>query len=107
MFMFGTTADRLRALKTNRISQIIAVDDGKQLCQDLQAVQRLIDNGTPLTIESRLEPDQRVRIRAGALQGLEGTVVRRKNATRIVVWVKMLQQGVSMDIEDYLLDPIE
>jgi hypothetical protein len=66
----------------------------------------LIDSGAALTIESRLEANQPVRVRAGALMGMEGIVVRRKNQTRLVVWVKMLQQGVSLEIEDYLLEPI-
>ncbi|MCC7083886.1 MAG: antitermination protein NusG [Pirellulales bacterium] len=107
VFIYGSPSDRTRALMTNRISQTLLVDDGRRLQRDLRNVQHLIDRGTPLTVESRLEPNQRVRVRAGALMGLEGIVQRRKNATRIAVWINMLQQGVSVEIEDYLLEPLD
>jgi transcription antitermination factor NusG len=106
VFVYGSREDRLRTLMTNRAAQVFAVDDGQRLRLDLQNIKMLIDSGAALTIESRLEANQPVRVRAGALMGMEGIVVRRKNQTRLVVWVKMLQQGVSLEIEDYLLEPI-
>jgi transcription antitermination factor NusG len=106
LFVHGSREDRVRTLMTNRAAQVFPVDDGERLRCDLQKIKILIESGAPLTIESRLEANQPVRVRAGALMGMEGIVVRRKNQTRLVVWVKMLQQGVSLEIEDYLLEPI-
>jgi transcription antitermination factor NusG len=77
------------------------------LYRDLLNIKRLIDSGAPLTVEARLHVGQHVRIRSGALTGLEGMVIKRKLATRLVVLIKMLQQGVSLEIDDYLLDPID
>jgi transcriptional antiterminator RfaH len=105
VFVHGSREDRLRTLMTNRVAQVFSVDDGQRLRTDLQNIQLLIESGAPLTIESRLEANQPVRVRAGALAGLEGIVVRRKNETRLVVWVKLLQQGVSLEIDDFLLEP--
>ncbi len=106
IFVHGTPEDRLRTLMTNRVAQVFPVEDGERLQIDLRSIQRLIEAGAPLTVESRLEANQPVRVRAGALAGMEGTVVKRKNETRLLVWVKMLQQGVSLEIEDYLLEPL-
>jgi transcription antitermination factor NusG len=106
LFVVGSDEDRVRALMTNRVAQVIPVGDVAQLKSDLQNIQMLIERGAPLTIESRLEPGQQVRIRSGPMAGLEGTVCKRKNQSRLIVWVNMLQQGVSLEIEDYLLDPI-
>ena len=92
---------------TNRVAQVLPVQDSQQLYRDLLNIKRLIDSGTPLTVEARLQAGQQVRVRSGALHGLEGIVVRRKLATRLVVLIKMLQQGVSLEIDDYLLEPID
>ena len=106
VFLKGTNKARLRALATNRVAQTIPCHDGQQLTTDPQKIKRLIDGGVPLTVEPRLKPNQRVRIRARALTGLEGMVLKRRNQLRLLVWVTMLQQGVSLDIDDYLLEPI-
>ena len=92
---------------TNRVAQVLPVQDSQQLYRDLLNIKRLIDSGAPLTVEARLQAGQQVRIRSGALHGLEGIVVKRKLATRLVVSIKMLQQGVSLEIDDYLLEPID
>jgi transcriptional antiterminator RfaH len=106
LFVYGSNDDRLRALMTNRAAHVFRCHEGNQLAADLQRIQRLIESGAPLTLEARLQPNQSVRVRSGPLADLEGTVLRRKNQTRLVVWVKMLHQGVSLEIEDCLLEPV-
>jgi hypothetical protein len=105
-FIYGTREHRLQALATDRVAQSFAVIDGARLRSELQRVEQLISAGVPLTIESRLQVNQRVRVRAGALAGMEGIICRRRNETRLIVWIQLLQQGVSLEIEDFLLEPI-
>ncbi|MCE2725676.1 MAG: hypothetical protein LW698_02715 [Planctomycetaceae bacterium] len=45
-----------------------------------------------------------VRVRTGALRGLEGTVVKRRGAERLVVAVRFLNQGASIELEDVDLE---
>ena len=54
VFMFGTEADRVASLTTNRISRILPVHDGAGLCHDLEQIERLIASGAPVTVEERL-----------------------------------------------------
>jgi transcription antitermination factor NusG len=107
VFMFGTDADRVASLTTNRISRILPVHDGAGLCHDLEQIERLIASGAPVTVEQRLAPGKRVRIRSGAFLGLEGTVLARQGATRLFVAVNFLKQGASIEIDDCLLEPID
>jgi transcription antitermination factor NusG len=107
VFMHGTEHERLAGLTTNRISQILAVDDGARLRHDLGQIYRLIASGAPVTLEQRLAPGRRVRIRHGALAGLEGTVLERRGGRRLFVAVDFLQQGASIDVEDFRLEPID
>ena len=106
VFLFGNELERTKSLTTNRISTILPVDDQHQLAQDLLQISRLIDTGAPLTVESRMCPGDIVRIKSGPMSGLEGTVIHRRGKTRLLVAVKMLQQGVSLEIDDFQLESL-
>jgi transcriptional antiterminator RfaH len=77
------------------------------LVYDLRQLRQLIAVGAPLTVESRLGPGQQVRVRQGPFAGLEGTVLKRRGKSRLLVSINFLQQGASVEIEDFLLDPFD
>jgi transcriptional antiterminator RfaH len=106
MFLFGNEEERVRSLATNRLSKVIPVANQAELFADLKQVAHLIQSGAALTVERRIEPGQRVRVKSGAFMGVEGTVISRLRQTRLLVAVRLLQQGVSVEIDDYLLEPI-
>ena len=106
VFLFGNELERTKSLTTNRISTILPVDNQPQLVEDLLQISRLIDTGAPLTVESRICPGDSVRIKSGPMAGFEGTVIHRRGKTRLLVAVKMLQQGVSLEIDDFQLEPL-
>ena len=101
-YVFSRLDDEQRrtALATNTVARWIPIADERMLVDDLRAIKRLIDTEQPLTPEARLEPGQAVRVRSGALRGLEGTVVRRRGTERLVVAVRFLNQGASIELED-------
>ncbi len=107
VFMFGSEQERLESLTSNRVSKVLLVPDPSRLRADLEQVFRLIDSGAPLTVEQRLAPGNRVRIRKGAMAGLEGTVLVRRGQTRLFVAVTFLQQGASVEVDDFNLEPID
>jgi len=104
VFLFGSGAQRHTAMTTNCVSRCLDVPDGRQLTGDLRAICRLIAAGQPLTPEARLDAGQAVRIRSGALMGLEGVVIRRANETRLLVAVNFLQRGASVQLDDCQLE---
>lgn len=106
VFLYGSDEERVQALTTNRISCILPVPEAERMTTDLRNVRALIACGAPLTVEARLQPGQRVRIKGGALMGLEGTIVCRRAETRLLIAVNYLQQGVSIQIDDYMVEPI-
>jgi transcription antitermination factor NusG len=106
VFLFGNEEERVASLTTNRVSRVLAVDDEDRLSHDLRQLHRMISSGVPLTVERRLAPGDRVRVRVGPLMGLEGTVLRRHGSTRLLVAIDFLQQGASVDIDDSLLERV-
>jgi transcription antitermination factor NusG len=107
VFLFGSDEERVRSLTTNRISRVLDVHDEERFEHDLRQVERLIAAKVPLTVESRLAPGHRVRVRFGPLAGLEGTVVTRRGEARLLVSVDFLQQGASVEIDDFMLEPLD
>jgi hypothetical protein len=106
LFMFADDIERIEALATKRVAHQFAPSDVQGVTRDLRHVRALIDSGAPLTVESRLHAGQRVRIKHGALLGVEGVIVSRRGGDRLLVAVEFLQQGVSILISDIQLEPI-
>jgi transcription antitermination factor NusG len=105
-YVFSRVDDdqRRTALATNTVARWLPVADPAGLLADLRSIKRLVDADRPLTPEARLEAGQEVRVRSGALAGIEGTVVKRRGAQRLVVAVRFLNQGVSIELEDVDLE---
>jgi transcription antitermination factor NusG len=107
VFLFGDEMARYRAMTTNCVARCLEVDDAAQLVHDLRQVRRLIQSDVPLTPEAKIQPGARVRVRTGALAGMEGVVVRRRGAACLLVAVQFLQQGALIQIDDFEVEPIE
>jgi len=107
VFLYGSEEERVLSLKTNRISRVLTVDDPGRLFHDLRQLRQLISSNAPLTVESRLVPGNRVRVRHGPLARLEGIVLTRRGKTRLLVSVDFLQRGASVEVDDFLLEPID
>jgi transcriptional antiterminator RfaH len=107
-YVFAPVDDEQRrdALATNTVARWISIADERMLVGDLRAIKRLVDSEFPLTPEARLEAGHLVRVRSGALRGVEGVVVKRHGEQRLVVAVRFLNQGASIELEDVDLERI-
>lgn len=106
VFVCGDESARYQAICTGCVSRHMPVEQTDLLVADLRQIQGLVSTSAPLAPESRLEPGQRVRIRNGTFAGYEGVIVRRDKEVRLVVYVRFMEQGVSVEIDDCQADPI-
>jgi transcriptional antiterminator RfaH len=106
LFLHGEEA-RLAALQTNHVAQVLAVPDGRQLFTDLVWVYRVMQGEAPLVPEERLRPGTPVRIVRGPLAGLEGVVLREGKQFRVLIEVHFLQQGVSVEVDNEMVRPLD
>lgn len=106
VFMFSSEEERYRAMTTNTISTCSIVEEHEQLVVDLRQIYEIIRADVPLTPESQLEAGNPCRVRTGPFQGYEGIVVRRDGKTRFLVSIRFLEQAVSMEIDEGLLEPV-
>lgn len=65
--------------------------------------------GRPDRVEPHpfLECGQRVRVKQGPLEGVEGILVRKKNLWRLVLSVDMLGQSAAIDIDAAAVEPCD
>jgi transcription antitermination factor NusG len=89
----------IRMLSIN--STPAAVDDS-----EIEAVKLCLEGGTALTPHPFIEVGDRVRVRSGLLEGLEGFVSRCKNERRFIVPISLINQSVSVEIDVELLEPL-
>ena len=106
IFLYGSDDERVFALATKRVKEACKMADFQEVQRELRQIERLISSATELSVECRLVPGGRVRVKRGLLAGLEGTVLDRDGQTRLCLPVKSLQQGVSVEIDRRLLEPL-
>ncbi len=107
VFVHGDAESRYKTLSTNCVSRILPVVDSAGLTRDLRQIHKLIECDEPLTVEARLQPGARVLIKSGRLAGLRGTILERNGATMLLVSVNFIQQGATVRLEDFDVEPAE
>jgi len=107
IFMFGDEASRVAALTTNCISKCNKVEEGEELIATLRKIKMIIDADVPMPPGGRLEPGNAVRVKSGHFAGFEGTVIRREGKTRFSLVIQYLNQGVSIEMDEALLESID
>jgi transcription antitermination factor NusG len=66
---------------------------------EIEAVRSVLHSGLGAEPCPFLSEGQRIRVRRGSLEGLEGILVKKKSDWRIVVSVAMLQRSVAVEID--------
>jgi transcriptional antiterminator RfaH len=106
VFLRGDEDARVQTLTTNMVANCLPVVDQAGLWSDLRKVYRLMGSELPLSPEDQLQPGTRVEITSGILAGLEGKVLRRGAQFRFVSEVRLLQRGVSIEVDSWMFKTI-
>jgi len=74
--------------------------------QEILAVRRATQGGAAVEPVPYLNVGQRVRIKNGALQGLEGALVKLGRDNCLVISVDLIQRSISIRIQGYEIEPV-
>lgn len=99
LFLIGDHDARIRALSTKQIAQCLPVVDQAELAADLSRVHDLMTSEDEVIPETKLIPGAKIEITMGAFEGMTGTLIRRGSSLRILVEVRLLRQGVSVELD--------
>ncbi len=69
-------------------------------------VRRLVASKVPFAAHPFLEIGQRVRIRGGVLDGIEGILERRKGRDQLILSVQTIQRSLSISVEGYDVEAV-
>lgn len=79
----------------------VPIDD-----DEILSIQQVISSGAPAKPWPQLQTGERVRVEYGAMEGVEGTVLREKGEWKLIVSITMLQRSVSVEIDRDMVRPV-
>jgi len=103
VFLFGDNEARIHALESNQVARTIPVANQAELHQDLFHVHKLLTTDAAALPETYLQPGSPVEIVHGPLSGMQGKLISRGKNLKFYIEVRMLQQGVSVEIESWMV----
>lgn len=111
-YVFVRLADspglRLPILQTAGVVRILGNGGAIEAVPDeeIDAVRGLLRSKVHCHAHPFLREGVRVRVKRGALQGLEGTLVRFKNQVRLVISVSLIAQSVAAEVDIRDVEPV-
>lgn len=108
LFCQQATEHRLAILSTPGVCAILSVAGVPATVaqEEIEAIQRLIQDPGRIEPHPFLRKGTPVRVKAGPFEGIEGYLVRKKDAVRLVVSVQMLGKSASVEIDASAVEPI-
>jgi len=74
--------------------------------KEIENIQILLANNVSCALYPFLRMGQRVRIRGGCLEGVEGILVAKNSDRSLVVSIELIQRSVALRIDGYDVEPI-
>ncbi len=104
----SSVEQRLKVLQIDGVARLVGVHgEGTPIPDEqIEAVQKLLKNELPWHTYPFLRIGQRVRIRSGALSGVEGILVSRNGDSTLVVSVDAIQRSLAVSIEGYDVEAV-
>jgi transcription antitermination factor NusG len=100
--------DRLRVLVVDGVLRFVGPGgQGIPIPEEqIEAVRKLVEEELPFCSHPFLKIGQRVSIRSGALNGVEGILVARSGERTLVVSIDAIQRSMAVRIEGYDVEPV-
>ena len=74
--------------------------------EQLDSIRKLLEEDVPFAFHPFLQVGQRVRIRGGCLDGVEGILVEKNRDQSLIVSVELLRRSLAIRVEGYELEPV-
>jgi transcription antitermination factor NusG len=98
--------DRVRVLRRPGVVRFVGTSQGPIPLEahEISHLRRLMENKVNCEPHPYLQAGQKVRVRNGALRGIEGILVRGSGNDNLVLSVSLIQRSLSIQIEGYELE---
>ena len=95
--------ERMRVYRTNGVFRIVSMRGEAIPIPDeqIEALRAVVTQQVPWTEHPFLKIGQRVRIRGGSLEGLEGVLLSRNGDRTLIISVDAIQRSLAVRVEGY------
>jgi transcription antitermination factor NusG len=106
--MVASPALCLHVLNTMGVFRFVCVSGEPAPIPDsqMESMQAVLAYNLPVSHCGFIQVGQRVRIRGGALDGVEGILTAARGAQRFVISIDLLQQSIAVVVGGYALEPV-
>ena len=108
VFVHLALRDRLRVLQTPSVVRIVGFSGRPAALpdQEIEALRQGLESKMRIEPHRYLKVGQRVRVKSGPLEGLHGTLVRKRNGTRFVISFDLIMRSVAAEIDAAELESV-
>ena len=101
LFLRGITGGRLEVVTTPGIVSILSTNGEPARIPEaeIESVRKAIEWGNRVEPYPFLRCGDRVRVKSGPLEGLEGILVRKKSSCRLVLSVEILERSAAVEVD--------
>lgn len=103
-----SSQDRLRVLQTHGVAGFVGINCcGTAIPENqIEDIRTLLSSDVPFEEQPFLRVGQRVRIRGGALDGVEGILSAQNDDRSLVISLEPIQRSLSVRIQGYTVEPV-
>jgi transcription antitermination factor NusG len=100
--------ERVRVLRTQGVVELVGGQgQGTPIpTEQIEAVRAVVAGNMQFSQHVYLKVGQRVRVRGGSLDGVEGILVAQNGSRNLVISVEPIQRSLSIRIEGYQVEPV-
>jgi transcription antitermination factor NusG len=98
--------ERIKVMSTPSVIRMLCYNEVPAMVSDseIENIRLCLDRGGKLEPHQFVAVGDRVRVKQGIFQGLEGFVVRQHSGCRLVATIRLIQQSVALEIEESFLE---
>ena len=100
--------DRLRVLEAPGVAKLVGFNGTPTALpqQEIEALRTSLGDGIGAEPHPYLKVGRRARVKVGPLQGMEGILVQKKNRSRFVISIDLIQRSVAVEINGSEVEPV-
>ncbi|HXM20977.1 MAG TPA: UpxY family transcription antiterminator [Terriglobales bacterium] len=97
-----------KVLRVNGVLRFVGIrGEGVPIPENqVESIRALVSGKLPYTVYPFLKVGQRVRVRGGSLDGVEGILIARNGNRTLVISVEPIQRSLAVSLDGYQIQPI-
>jgi transcription antitermination factor NusG len=105
--LFASNEHRAQVLRIPGVLRLVGPESGTAIPEaQIESVKALVSRNLPWTSHPFLRLGQRIRVRGGSLDGLEGIFLRRNGEDSLIISIDALQRSLSVSIKGYDIEEL-